>query len=861
LIRDGAVEVNAAPRGHALVLDGSTSADPQDDADDLSFRWEFRRASTSAWTVIPDIGDGVIEPLPFEFKSANVTTSGVPVLLELRTVATDDDGNVSTPSATRTLTLTNVAPVARLGSKRTYPAGGFPWDPDGAFEIRVDSVSRDDDGDSLLLDWTVRGLAAITSTDATSITLSVPSEPGRVVVGLRVYDGLLTSSLETEVISIREPSLWSFGTSGYPRVLDPTSSKVNSSGVGEKVMSLLDLSAQNEGIWVAVLTKDDSQPDFLTVGSWPDFSTGTSTSAFPDGGEPAIATDAAHSRVWTVHANLNPDEDFEVREWAVQFPGPTLTPGAYASIPLVGTIGNAFPSGLPGLIAVDGDGTAWATWTLSSALFAVAPSTGEIADPVTFPGKGFMSVVRRPGPAGEVWALAAPSFFAAASGEAVIIRLTEPQVAVTFDRFATAMAWADEDEIWIAAANQGMVRLHADTLLAAGYEASIVAEFPEAPDAFSFLADTETAEVWSGNYFDPFLSLTQSDGQSFSFESIGVPQFVDPVGVLWLSSGGGAIRCLSPDPARVLAEASVLSPINVVSELAGGGAWIPTTIPFGLAHVAEDGTVLAFHDAFTVDGALPTGHLLFNFVLDQTGGGWARATSQAAVLPNLVRVDLRTDPPALTTVLNEGDGTPALAGNTFLAASRPGDFVWAIAFAASAIVRVDETGTVQTETDLVGENSLMGASSLVTGDLCLASQDLVTGELVVRLTRAGLGSVELARLPLGSERPFSVAITSAAAGGPDLCYVAMTTPGAGGCAGTTTIHAWPMEGASPPAYLSATVDDVEGFSIAARRELIWVSGPTCTNGEETFGIVQLHAAPPGVTEHARLPAESVVYLR
>ena len=163
--------------------------------------------------------------------------------------------------------------------------------------------------------------------------------------------------------------------------------------------------------------------------------------------------------------------------------------------------------------------------------------------------------------------------------------------------------------------------------------------------------------------------------------------------------------------------------------------------------------------------------------------------------PNLVRVDLRTDPPALTTVIDQGDGTPDLAGNTFLAPSRPGGFVWAIAYASSAIVRVDESGLVHPETTLSGEANLIGASSLVTGDLCVASLDSGTGELVVRLSRANLGSVELARLPLGSDRPFSVAISRVAASGPDLCYIATATPGAGGCAGTTMIHAWPMMGA------------------------------------------------------------------
>ena len=180
---------------------------------------------------------------------------------------------------------------------------------------------------------------------------------------------------------------------------------------------------------------------------------------------------------------------------------------------------------------------------------------------------------------------------------------------------------------------------------------------------------------------------------------------------------------------------------------------------------------------------------------------------------------------------------------------------------SSAIVRVDESGLVHPETALSGEANLIGASSLVTGDLCVASLDSGTGELVVRLSRANLGSVELARLPLGSDRPFSVAISRVAASGPDLCYVATATPGAGGCAGTTMIHAWPMMGASPPPYLTAMVANVEGFGFAARPDLLWVSGQTCTDGEEAFGIVQLRPAPPGVTEHARLPADSVVYLR
>lgn len=165
--------------GTSVMLDGSTSSDP--DGDTLTYKWDIPTRPPSSSAMI--VGDTSAKP---------TFVPDAEGLYLVRLIV--NDGKVSGTPATMTLTVTKAAPTnqtptARAGSDRTVEVG-TPVTLSGA-------TSADPDNDPLTYNWTMQkpnGSSSVLQNPMTASPQFTPDVAGAYKLSLTVNDGKISSS-------------------------------------------------------------------------------------------------------------------------------------------------------------------------------------------------------------------------------------------------------------------------------------------------------------------------------------------------------------------------------------------------------------------------------------------------------------------------------------------------------------------------------------------------------------------------------------------------------------------------------------------------------------------------------------------
>jgi len=827
--------VVSAPRGHCIILDATSTTDPQDPAElEYVYRWSL--SSTAGFAVVEGSATTPFAILPSAFKAT--LPLDVPVYFQV----TARDGGGSSLSDLAVVALTNAPPTAVLGPPRSFPVGGYPWALGAPFDVSFDgSNSYDPDGDTITYSWALGGTPIVAGGSAsdTFVDAQLGTNEARVVATLRVSDGSLTSALASEFVTVRDPNVWVMRENdGYPLLLDPLRhERLDLIGnVSAQLLNLGDLPGEK---LVVLGTWAGGGGNFFGVGVWPDIPTVTTGGPVMAVDRHALGVDPANQRVWSVGWS-NADEELTAQAFAVDTSPLALTPeGASIVEPF------NFPEALPYSSGVDGTGTLWVTWTLSTSMLGLR-TTGEV-ERVVEPGFSFRAIAARPG-TGEVWALAGPDFLNGRSGASRLYRIRGmadydviPLDGVDVD----TIAWADSSEIWLTAANRGAFRVDA-TLIADGVDvqSATVFEVPEAPDAFfsNIAADPVTGAIWFADLETYSFVRVDLDGRISYFPELDIPLFVDDLGALWFHTNGVLRRGLAPSPDRILHRPSTFGRTLAPDSL-DGGAWMASALPPSMIRFAEDGTVQQLHEDAVVDGVLADMPAISKFTLDpgNSSSGWAIAAGTLFEPTGISRVAFSSGLPSFTTILDETESAAiGVDDGAVFAAAEGAPLLWLVT-ASDTLRTLDADGTLTTVFVLpIGEDYPSGAVSLRTGEFCLATLDLALDQLHLRRFLANgtpSGSATIAVDPLREEEVKGVSISRGDGPG-DFCWVATSIQGPT-CPAVedTLVRAFSME-PGLAVQRDLQIPNLVATSLSARTpSTFWLTGVQCiSTGSENVAV-------------------------
>lgn len=849
----GIVTLLELPRGRCLALVGRSSTDPQDDSEGL--RYEFRYQGEALEQ--PD-GDDSIDHILLD----QATVIGLPAeeVLTFELKVTDADGNYNVTDAQ--VRILNELPVPQFLPPRTIPAGGYPWAPGEPIAVSfVTGTSGDPDGVAPTeYCWTFSTIGEVCSESADDASFVVDIDPTsssrRFAAELRVKDDVGTSEPRTAVVNIAEPNLWLGGFAGLRRV-DTSLETTFIPGAAAAGAGRLALVPSDgiSGPRVAAFFENAGGGDSLTVLELPDVPTSAlDVEPIVDAGQVALAAAPDGTRLWTL--GTSGDEGI-LRRWDLS--GIALTPQAPVTVPM--------PSegvGLLPVVDVDEAGRVWASRRHGD-VYAFDGTATPLAVFVDDSGRQVQSIEHRPG-TDEAWFLRTvpPSVSSIASATLHRIVATEDGVGgTTFQEQsfnlespnAVDMAWVGTDKLWIGLADR-LALVDVDVLVqTADLELATIRDVPGVATALRVVADAQTGDAWA---FAITYSAHASVDGTVRFHPTAfdvIPEFIDDDGLLWTNAAGGLglLRYRVPpnDVALSLPQSAVFSGTSDWM----GGLWLMRgdlfQTPSALVHVAEDGTIDAFHStARTENGAsfsMPMLGTLRTVPGDSTTAYAIFFDIGDSSRKSIQRVDLGngSEPPVLATVLGSSSAGsfvyPILEPSAPLPASTP--FLWTAADSGSNLADVGQMDPVTglfTPRVTLSDANLALARSLHSNGACVGARtNGATDTIRARwITAAGavttLQDVAIADVGGRSSLLAGVAVSrDSADAANDLCWIAWNEPQptTDPCVpGASQIRAYaPAGGAAVATYAVSPAGRVLSIK-PLDRDRLWVFVERCEPG-------------------------------
>ncbi len=807
-------DFGVASRGRCLAFDARGSTDPNGEA--LRFRYE------AAGVELATSDDPV---LLIDGTTRRAMPTGVPIPFS---VAAIDPHGVE-DVATATATLLNGRPVVLAEPAYYLPLGGYAWSPaaDHLHPFRV-PFAYDPDGDPLDVCWTFPDESEpICRRDPLDpdFTRALPSDlERRYVAEVYVTDSATRSSPATAEVRVGHGPVWSFSyadglvehldgldrTVVFPTGADATShlppeaaamfGPASNRRIVAAVRSVYGFpEAVFGGLRVAVSNADGSSQAVAPASQAAEWFWAPGASGM------ALAGNEDGDRVWAVGSRPG-DGDYSLTVF--QDAGQSLAEIRHEVLPM--TEGGA----LALLLAVGGDGTAWTTALLGTALHAV-PETGTRSG-IFDPERAYTALARRPGD-GTVWAVDAANPEGGDASTASLLRLGDgggpPTEVLPLDRaYAYGLAWANETEVWLGVAGEGLFLLDVGLLEGgAPLGAAALQFFPEIAVDHSFrpVVDPVSGDCWVSGTDAVGNSVHRRAARNGSFAEIpnqaGSLLFVDDAGGLWFGfddETDPADPALAFDVVRsgtpalqtgVSLRKTYLGILRrPVLDPATGGVWVATSYPPTLLLLSADGRAHRIVNAASDgDDAVPLG-MLGTLALTPDGRWmWAFEESDSGPL-RIVRFDLSVDPPAFDEVFGDAALMTEFDNNRVLLPSRPvataGDFAWVVrGYGTSGFVAatLDAGGTLTdrftvppTEHEGVGVTYFAPGAALdpVTNDLCFVTVSNTSGGAVVRRLSPAGAVAELGQVPIGGlfgtpQLGELHAATSFDADGGSLCWV------------------------------------------------------------------------------------------
>lgn len=859
--------VGAASRGRCLALDARQSSDPDEGSPDLEFRWFLRTDGADEELVSP--ADGLLATNGLFLLSAP-TRASLPLEAELTFVVRAEDRAGHYARDETTLTVFNSRPVVRAPSTRTYPFGGFPWladVPGGAppFEVdfRADGRVTDadpSDSEHHVFCWTIGADPEVCHRDGShqDFSRSLPAGEATVISAyLRVSDwpGVESeapahpetfSNVVRTRVTVGAPPLWlrdSDGTFGLQR-LDPVHETKSVNGVDLFSNAPIFATAFGEDLAV-IRTSAGTQLSLIAepVPPVPPFVD------LPFAAEVfELLGDAAHDRLWVVYAQSSPGD-----EPLCDAPpaGAHMTLRAFSGS-LVEQVCVHLPfhgeKPRPVQLALAEDGAMWALERFGGDVVRVAAAPGSQVEVFASAGPDkpmFLDVARRPG-TDEMWLVARSVPFSSPMPPSMSAMVVEGSTSALLEEYdlqdeGTVFGpwWVDTDRFWTFTEGEGLrlvdARVFQDGLgmEEATVAAATISGIPDMNAEQSELPDPVTGGLWAriaGNPNSKALFASPLGGAVLEYDVAKFhPQFVDDQGALWHSyerslSSYVLERGIVPGNRGVVASVPALT-IAAIPDLDGGGVWTGGILSPGLSRYAENGelieAVTQYVDAQTnVAKAVPpialaqisadSSHAwLFGFLLDTLQVTDLYSLDLTAGTGRIVVPDLMTS------------GIEVFAASAPLPGAMP--FAWTTRSTGGDLMvqKLYDGGFDPVLASFAAsEYGSMGAVSLRTNALCLATYDSIASELVMRRILDDGTVHELGRFA-GNSQPTAVAVSHDPE---DFCWVRATDMG-----GAEQVLGWADDGDSGnapdrtfAADLPSFVGEVKGLYAVSPDE-IWVS--------------------------------------
>lgn len=620
--------VTSALRSACLALDARLTTDPQGGGlDALSF--EF--GSTDAAGGFAALPPAAIVSVEGEGGSAVVLDAewvrSLPVGQSISFAVRVTDASDAESIGGASLVLRNTRPVAVARKTRTLPVGGYPWTPGEPFTVTFDgSGSYDPDGDELSFCWTFPGEAPACGTSPAA-TRELPStQPGRYVATLVVSDGdaALPSHPVASAVRIEAPNVFlqsrvTFDDSGLVAPLDANVHLAPTIDFGDPSLALA-LPAGPSGF--PRVARVESGPESFGASGTAQLSIAPLPAMEPPGDLLEIASyrlvmarSTQADRLFA--ATLSLDTPGQALLQTISIEGDDELMLEDGGIPITGTLYDPDLIGVGLQLEVDELDQRWvaARSPVEASDISVIGDQGLVATLSTAPV--YLTVVdlasRTPlaGQPPEMWALGRPVQGHPEVGTWLIA--LDPEAPATGPRgypiavgFASDIAWASRNLLWLSTQDQGLLLIDVELLETVGFDGAVLHRIDEARNLRELLVDGKTGSVRgrgpSPVTGDDALWEAWTDGSArsqplYAFPFSPIPHAVDGDGALLATAigfdGSYFVRGLSLE-GGARAPFPVAISADLLPDFTDGGVWVPEKV-FGQSALTRrdpDGMVL-----------------------------------------------------------------------------------------------------------------------------------------------------------------------------------------------------------------------------------------------------------------------------
>lgn len=834
-------EVSAASRGACLALDARADAS-------AGMRWYVVGTSGRAVELTTGSGGGLTDSGNGLAILDNTFLRTLPVqsLVRFRVLSHAHGSHF----ADVFFALTNAAPVAIGDGARTLPVAGYPWSPASTYDVVLDgSHSTDDDDDPLTYRWIFPDGVAISAPGTSIAHHTIPSTAGTTIAYLVANDGIADSRPAPVVVTVGDPPVWTgAGAPGNGSAISRIDS-VHASwplpplGMGRQYIGADDaLLAGGPAPRIAEISWDGFSAPALKLYTYP-FHAVLGSQIDLDIGAFAVAPDASGTRVWIYSDSATSGTTLQAYD--LDPAGTSLVAGPFHDqLP-------SSPASSFRVVPAAGGGV-WFAQTPGSHLGYDDGGATEVVT-TTSNGRLVQDLAARPG-SDELWTIERTGISGLDDAVLSIYRPSAPPERIPVTGEPTALAWLDDQTLWLAGFDDG-VRLLDEELLRAGatIDQATLAHAVLPGHVERLLPDPHLGDTWARTS-DPAVFRVSRFGQLTPYQSTLTPTHVGPDGAIWFVDPG-----YNPGRGEVPSDDGVLFRLPNLDYTtyayavdADGSVWSWNDALRQLERTATDGTRIRrlVKSRMAAGGAAVPLPEALTLAIDPDGThAWMEVTDPA--WPNgLWRMSLaggvaEPDPGLVldsAALAASGIYTLKLRPSAPLPGAAP--FAW---YSDSAITGIHigtlgADGTLTPATTLgANEQQLYVAVSPVSNRLCAATIEHGASNEIVRIRWIDPAGNVVMPAPYTAfaqgTRLGGVSTTHDAAGA-EYCYAVLHSPASGGvtdCSalGSAVLGAWDTNGVLVRSH-NVPIGDMNvgllaGPALRALSEnTVWIAAKTCT---------------------------------